>query len=445
MLFDPTRMEAALAALPGVTREEASERARSNDLVLNPSRSGALVTLGDDLYFYDFSSATAARLTAVAGAEEEPTFSPDGAHVAFVRGNNLHVVDIPLPNPPPSGSGEARERALTTDGGAEILNGKLDWLYQEEIYGRGRFRGYWWSPDSTQLAFLQLDERPVPEYTVVDEIPYRPTVEVTDYPKAGDPNPGVKLGIARVAGGTPLWVNLDAYSGIDLLIVDVDWVPDARQVAYQVQDREQTWLDLNHAEAVSGHSHRLLRETTRAWVNANGSPVWLEDGSFLWFSERSGFKHLYRYRADGTLIRRVTDGQWDIRTFHGVDQERGVLYFDAGARKAQTDQAIAGYDANVAAYRQTVLSGFMEVEDNLAALRLLEQEAQVQDEAVKAARLSVELASNQYKAGIVNYLNVINAQATALGNERTAVDLLNRRLIASVQLIKALGGGWSAK
>lgn len=119
--------------------------------------------------------------------------------------------------------------------------------------------------------------------------------------------------------------------------------------------------------------------------------------------------------------------------------------FDAGARKAQTDQAIAGYDANIAAYRQTVLSGFQEVEDNLAALRLLEQEAQVQDEAVQAARLSVELAANQYKAGIVNYLNVINAQTTALGNERTAVDLLNRRLSASVLLIKALGGGWSSQ
>ena len=82
-----------------------------------------------------------------------------------------------------------REQALTTDGNDQILNGKLDWLYQEEIYGRGRFRGYWWSPDSSRVAFLQLDERPVPEYTVIDHIPYRPTLEVTDYPKAGDPNP----------------------------------------------------------------------------------------------------------------------------------------------------------------------------------------------------------------------------------------------------------------
>lgn len=118
--------------------------------------------------------------------------------------------------------------------------------------------------------------------------------------------------------------------------------------------------------------------------------------------------------------------------------------FDAGARRAQTEQAEAVYDANVAAYRQTVLTGFQEVEDNLAALRILEREAQVQNDAVQAARESVALITNQYKAGIVSYLNVITVQTTALSNERTALDLLNRRLAASILLIKALGGGWEA-
>src|SRR5205085_3022486 len=129
--------------------------------------------------------------TSAPGAEEEATFSPDGRQVAFVRNNNLFLVDV----------ASQREQAVTTDGSNEILNGKLDWLYQEEIYGRGRFRGYWWSPDSTRIAFLQLDERPVPEYTVADEIPYHPALEVTDYPKAGDPNPIVKLGLGATAGG----------------------------------------------------------------------------------------------------------------------------------------------------------------------------------------------------------------------------------------------------
>jgi NodT family efflux transporter outer membrane factor (OMF) lipoprotein len=118
--------------------------------------------------------------------------------------------------------------------------------------------------------------------------------------------------------------------------------------------------------------------------------------------------------------------------------------FDAGLRRAQTDQAIAAYDANVAAYRQTVLTGFQEVEDNLAALRILEQEAAVQEDAVRDARQSVDLTLNQYKAGIVSYLNVVTVQATALASERSAVDIQNRRLAASVLLIKALGGGWNA-
>jgi len=117
--------------------------------------------------------------------------------------------------------------------------------------------------------------------------------------------------------------------------------------------------------------------------------------------------------------------------------------FDGGLRRAQTDQAIAAYDANVAAYRQTVLTGFKEAEDNLAALRILEEEAAVQEEAVQNARQSVALTTNQYKAGIVSYLNVVVVQAAALNNERAAVDILNRRLAASVLLIKALGGGWN--
>jgi NodT family efflux transporter outer membrane factor (OMF) lipoprotein len=128
--------------------------------------------------------------------------------------------------------------------------------------------------------------------------------------------------------------------------------------------------------------------------------------------------------------------------FWSVGPALAMTLFDGGARRAQTDQAIAAYDASVAAYRQTVLTSFQEVEDNLSALRLLEQEAQLQDEALQASRKSVELTTNQYRSGIVSYLNVIAVQTTALGNERTVLDIQNRRLAASVQLIAALGGDW---
>ena len=116
--------------------------------------------------------------------------------------------------------------------------------------------------------------------------------------------------------------------------------------------------------------------------------------------------------------------------------------FDGGLRGGQVDQARANYDATVANYRQTVLTGFQEVEDNLAAQQILGGEAQAQDAAVNDAQQSLALTLNQYQAGIVSYLNVVIAQTTALANQRAAVDILGRRLSASVLLVKALGGGW---
>jgi dipeptidyl-peptidase-4 len=321
-LFNADRMEAAIAGLPNAGRAEARLLARGSDLDLNPSGTAALLDIADDLFLFDFATNALARLTNTPGEEEDPGFSPDGRQVAFVRGNNLFVVDV----------SSHREQAITTDGDAQTLNGRLDWLYQEEIYGRGHFRAFWWSPDSQRLAFLRLDERPVPEYTVVDDLPYRQSIEVTDYPKAGDPNPLVTLGVARASDGRTHWVSLDAYKESDTLIVNVGWTPDSRSVVHQVQNREQTWLDLNLADPATGATRRLLRETTPAWVNENGNPVWLRDGSFLWFSEATGFKRLYHVTADGRERRPVTEGRWDVRQLHGIDQSANWIYFSAGAR-----------------------------------------------------------------------------------------------------------------
>ena len=131
--------------------------------------------------------------------------------------------------------------------------------------------------------------------------------------------------------------------------------------------------------------------------------------------------------------------------FWSVGPAVAATLFDAGLRKSQTEQAIANYDATVATYRQTVLTALQDVEDNVAALRILEEEAVVQREALEAARQTLELTLNQYKGGVVSYLNVVTAQTTALQNERTAVDLQSRRLQASVLLVRALGGGWNPR
>ena len=320
-LFDSAALEAALARLPGVTADDASRSSHLRTYVMNPDHTALLVTLGDDLYYWAFGSERAVRLTTSADKEQEVSFSPDGRLVAFVRAHDLFVVDR-----------DGHERALTSDGGPQLLNGQLDWVYEEEIYGRGTHRGYWWSPDSSRLAFLQLNETPVPEFAVVDHIPYQPVVENTDYPKPGDPNPTVRLGIVKAAGGEPLWADTSAYGAGEHLIVNVSWTPDGKDVVYHVQNREQTWLDLNLASAAKGSTTTLFRETTKAWVSENGPPKWLKDGTFLWLSERDGWQHIYRYRRDGTLAGRVTSGKWEARTLYGVDERSGLVYFEGTER-----------------------------------------------------------------------------------------------------------------
>jgi len=320
--FDVAKMEAVLAKIPGTSAEEARRLASRESYTLSPQENTVLFDVADDLYVYPLGSDRATRLTSTPGAEREASFSPDGRYVAFVREGNLFVADRE------SGS----ERALTTDGGPKLLNGVLDWVYQEEIYGRGNFTGYWWSPDGARIAFLQLDETPVAEFAVIDHVPYRQTVELTPYPKAGDPNPRARLGVVDIRGGAPRFLDVYKYQNSEFLIVRVSWTPDGKKIAYHLQDREQTFLDLNLADAVSLESETLLRETTRAWVSENGEPKWLKDGSFLWASERSGFMHLYHYAADGSLIRPITAGAWEVDSLEGVDEGAGLVYFLASER-----------------------------------------------------------------------------------------------------------------
>ncbi|HEY3578930.1 MAG TPA: DPP IV N-terminal domain-containing protein, partial [Pyrinomonadaceae bacterium] len=150
--FDAAKMQAAFAALPGITTENARQLANRGNYDLNPAETGVLLNWSNDLFYYEFGSDRAIRLTSTPEEEVGEEFSPDGRMVSFVRGNNLYVEDLGM---------QRRERALTRDGSAKILNGRLDWVYQEELYGRGNFGAYWWSPDSTTIVFLRIDESPV--------------------------------------------------------------------------------------------------------------------------------------------------------------------------------------------------------------------------------------------------------------------------------------------
>jgi dipeptidyl-peptidase-4 len=316
--FDAAKMEAALAKIQGVTREQARALAHQDSYQLDAPRRAVLLNAANDLVYYQLGADDAVRLTNNAGEETEEDFSPDGRMVSFVRANDLYVVDLST----------RAERRLTKTGGEKNLNGVLDWVYEEELYGRGNRRGYWWSPDSSRIAYLSIDESPVRIFPVVDHIPRAQVLEETPYPLAGDPNPLVRLGVVAASGEETRWVETPGYEPADFLIVRVSWTPDSSRVVYQAQNREQTFLDLNAADASTAKTTRLFRETTKAWVEAvDDNPRWLKDGSFLWRSERDGWQHLYHYGSDGKLIKRVTEGRWEVRDLGPVDERAGVVYF----------------------------------------------------------------------------------------------------------------------
>ncbi len=316
-LYDREKLTKALAELTGLDDEDLGRWTRPSSFEYSATHGTALWNRANDLFLYDFEADRAVRLTHDAAPEVGEELSPDGRFVSFVRDHNLHLVEVAT----------GRERALTADGDEELFYGRLDWVYQEEVYGRGNFKGYWWSPDSSRIAFLKLDESPVREFTVVDHLPKRLATEVTNYPKAGDPNPRVWIGVVPAVGGSICWLDTARYEPIEHLIVDVDWTPDSQHVVFQVQDREQTWLDLNLGKPTSGDVEALFRETSPAFVQRFGSPHWLDDGSFLWTSERTGFQHWYHYGIDGELRAGVTSGEWEARTLHGVDEKNGWVYF----------------------------------------------------------------------------------------------------------------------
>ena len=347
--LDSGRLAAALARA-GVKTDEANAMSNSAALQFNPDESGILFNNANDLWYYEVSSGNMRRLTNNRDPELEADFSPDGRWVSFVRGNNLYVVDVAKGN----------EKELTRDGkegDKPVYNGYLDWVYEEELYGRGQKRGYWWSPDSRSIAFLRLDEGPVPKFVLPDDTVVDQRIENTSYPQAGDPNPLVRVGIADVnktsympnAGRIPKigdklppvllrlgdavrFVDTSTYKPDDLLIARVTWTPDSKYVVFQALNREQTYLDLN-TSALDGKVRKAMTETTPASVEVYDNPIFFEDANvghgFVWQSARNGWRHLYLYDDAGQPIRQLTSGKWEVRKLYGVDEKSGWVYFSA--------------------------------------------------------------------------------------------------------------------
>jgi dipeptidyl aminopeptidase/acylaminoacyl peptidase len=312
LFFDPARIAQALPKAP-TGRQRMGRRVRIPGWQMNPQHTGVLVEAGGDLYHVPIDGGKPVRVSKALGRKELASFSPDGKHIAFVCNGDLYASDV--------ATGE--EHKLTSDGGKLVSNGKPDWVYGEEIYDYQKT--YWWSPDSGRIAFLRCDDRPVPTFTIINNVPSTQDVEATPYPRSGEPNPLMRLGVVAAAGGRVHWIDLGGDDG-NRLITRAGWMPDGQRIYFYVQDRAQTWLDFMTAPPDGGSLTRLFRDTTAAWVADPGDANFLKDGTFLIFSERTGWKHLYHYDASGKLLGAVTSGPWEARELNRVDERAGWIY-----------------------------------------------------------------------------------------------------------------------
>jgi dipeptidyl-peptidase-4 len=275
------------------------------------------------LWLYDLGNETAVQFTSASDPSGSPEFSPNGNRVAYVRKHNLYVR---------SASG-GEEKQLTKDGGDNFLNGDIDWVYAEELAVRSN---YFWSPDSKEIVFMHMDETKVPTYPITDWIPTHPSVDQEKYPKVGDPNPVVKLGVVEADKDHVRWLSLG--SDEDTYVPRFGWVAPGIVWA-EVLNRTQDKLDLYFVDAKTGKSRIVLTETTPgAWISFERLEMWmLKSGQFLWPSWRDGNMHIYLYSfdkqnpmaADAKLERQLTKGDFEVLGLEGADEAAGTVFLSA--------------------------------------------------------------------------------------------------------------------
>lgn len=274
---------------------------------------------GDDLYAFCRSAGRLARLTATAGAEQNPLLSPDGRRVAYTQGGDLYAAPL---------DGGAPLR-LTRDGGDDILNGYASWIYYEEILGRAsRYRAFEWGPDGRTIAFMRFDQSLVPRFPLFDATGTYGRLEMQRYPKPGFPNPMVKVGFADAGGGGIAWVDF-AGSG-DHYLTFLAWSPRGDKAYVQWLNRGQDELRLYECAPASGRARLIYTERQKSWIDLldHDSFVPLADGGVLLLSSKDGWTHIVRLGADGRE-RALTRGEWSVSRIDAVDEGRRRVYFSA--------------------------------------------------------------------------------------------------------------------
>lgn len=273
--------------------------------------------------FYLYNKETK-EFSVLADSEEEQiniNFSPDGKKAAFVRGNNIFLIDLKT----------KVETQLTFDGSEVILNGHFDWVYEEEFH---IINGIEWSPDSKRIAFWRLDQSNVPEIKIakwdslyLNELSMR-------YPKAGANNSLVKIGVADVQTKKVKWMDIGEET--DIYIPRIKFTNNPEVLSIQRLNRLQNKLDLLFADVKTGKSKIVLTDTDPCWIDISDDLYFFQnEDKFIWTSEKDGYKHIYLYNNSGTLVRQLTTGKWEVDAVTGIDEENKTVYFTSNAAGIQ--------------------------------------------------------------------------------------------------------------
>jgi len=275
--------------------------------------------VNNDVFLY-INGKQEKQLTKSSDPEVNPTLSPDKKWVAFTRKNDLYTVEL----------SSGKEFRLTKDGSDLILNGYASWVYFEEILGRpSRYKSYWWSPDSKSICFMRMDDTRVPLFPIVGETGQHGYVENTRYPKSGDPNPTVKMGITSTDGSSLVWADFnetyDQYFGMPY------WMPNASTLLVQWMNRGQDSLIIYAVNPSNGSKKEFYKEVQQTWVDLDDMGARISflpsNKGIIIKSDKDGWDQLYLHNTDGSLKNKITNGNHWSTDVQWIDTVKNVIYF----------------------------------------------------------------------------------------------------------------------
>ncbi|HTW47061.1 MAG TPA: alpha/beta fold hydrolase [Acidobacteriaceae bacterium] len=312
------------------------ERYDEPDYIWAPDSAHLLFDTDGELWYFDLKTSTGVQIGNTGmQSGDDPRFSPSGQYVSWLHDQNLYIERTDGSTPP---------LALTTTHDDTVLNGEVDWVYLEELDVRSN---YFWSPDSKQLAYLQMNEAAVPEYPLVDFIPVHAAVDQQRYPQPGDPNPAVRVGVIGVNGGNTRWLRIPLDAGNDY-IPRFGWV-NPRVVWVQTLSRNHQHLNLWFADVHTGEVRLVLAQSEPKYFNTTYNVTFFGDHQFLILSWRDGYTHIYRYSFDplnplggeARLVNQLENGEYEVEAVKAVDPAAQTVWYLSNEGNSRQEQVWA--------------------------------------------------------------------------------------------------------